>query len=495
MSKINKAISPGGRPADASHFSTSTTSNWVARSGGLPTYILEVAHALIRSGHSESSAIATAVATMKRWAAGANHVRPQVQAAAAKALAEWEAMRAKAHVSKGEILGKMTDEEFAQYIEDSGIAKKFFSTDRRKKLAAKGHALEDGSYPIENVHDLQNAAILAQSGHGDVAAAKKLIARRAKELGVKDPLAKAEHVPGTPYRYRHGWIPVAGDVHEIKAAGPGSFDRRIHILQHDERTGTTKVKTVEGINKNGKWRTFAQKTHVIATNRLADQLSRSTKIKSGSIAHDELPHGGYGKTYRGKADGGWSVSHPQGVSVLTPKQRAEFMAQRRGVQKNEITDKEFAELSAWVEDPDDPDASIAKAEFSLSGEISKVDDDKHLVFGWASIGIRSNGDVLVDKQGDVIDDPDEIEKAAYNFVLHSRDGGEMHVRKGVSTLVESFVITPEKRKAMGIPDGVLPQSGWWTGFRVNDDDVWKAIKSGKYRQFSVHGKGQRKRID
>lgn len=165
------------------------------------------------------------------------------------------------------------------------------------------------------------------------------------------------------------------------------------------------------------------------------------------------------------------------------------------VSKLHISNEEFLELSKMVEDPDDPDASIAKAEFSLSGEISKIDDDKHLVFGWASIGIRSNGDVLVDKQGDVIDDPDEIEKAAYNFVLHSRDGGEMHVRKGVSTLVESFVITPEKRKAMGIPDGVLPQSGWWTGFRVNDDDVWKAIKSGKYRQFSVHGKGQRKRID
>jgi len=93
------AITPGGRVGDAAPFSTSTTDNWVARAGGLPTYIREVAHALVRSGHSESDAIATAVATMKRWAAGLGNVRPQVQAAAAKALAEWEAKRGAAHVN------------------------------------------------------------------------------------------------------------------------------------------------------------------------------------------------------------------------------------------------------------------------------------------------------------------------------------------------------------------------------------------------------------
>jgi hypothetical protein len=58
----------------------------------------------------------------------------------------------------------------------------------RKKLAEAGNALSDGSYPIEDEHDLKSAAILAQSGHGDVEGAKRLIGRRAKELGVKNPL-------------------------------------------------------------------------------------------------------------------------------------------------------------------------------------------------------------------------------------------------------------------------------------------------------------------
>ena len=111
-------------------------------------------------------------------------------------------------------------------------------------------------------------------------------------------------------------------------------------------------------------------------------------------------------------------------------------------------------------------------EFDLTGDISKSDDDKQLVFGWMSIAKRANGDVVVDKQGDVLDDIDAMETVAYDFVLNSRDGGEMHIRKGVSTLVESFFSTPEKWKAMGIPEGILP-IGWWGGFHVNDSEVWK----------------------
>ena len=62
------------------------------------------------------------------------------------------------------------------------------SADERRKAAGEGNALPDGSYPIRNAKELNSAAVLARSGHGDVAGAKKLIARRAKELGVANPL-------------------------------------------------------------------------------------------------------------------------------------------------------------------------------------------------------------------------------------------------------------------------------------------------------------------
>jgi hypothetical protein len=74
------------------------------------------------------------------------------------------------------------------------IQKKFHSAANRRKLAASGNALPNESYPISDTEDLKNAATLARSGHGDVGAAKRLIARRAKELGAKNPLADDDKV-------------------------------------------------------------------------------------------------------------------------------------------------------------------------------------------------------------------------------------------------------------------------------------------------------------
>lgn len=54
----------------------------------------------------------------------------------------------------------------------------------RDKLAAKNHALPDGSYPIPDLAHLHAAAILAASHHGDWKAAQELIRKRAVELGV-----------------------------------------------------------------------------------------------------------------------------------------------------------------------------------------------------------------------------------------------------------------------------------------------------------------------
>lgn len=68
------------------------------------------------------------------------------------------------------------------------VQKKFHSAENRRKLAAQGKALPNESYPIEDKEDLKNAATLARSGHGDVSAARRLIARRARALGAKNPL-------------------------------------------------------------------------------------------------------------------------------------------------------------------------------------------------------------------------------------------------------------------------------------------------------------------
>lgn len=90
------AISPGGRPINYATLNKSPKKNWVENAGGLPAYVRGVARGIAKShgGNVTSRDIAIAIARMKVWAAGGGHVSPAVQAAAAKAVAQWEAMKA-----------------------------------------------------------------------------------------------------------------------------------------------------------------------------------------------------------------------------------------------------------------------------------------------------------------------------------------------------------------------------------------------------------------
>lgn len=129
--------------------------------------------------------------------------------------------------------------------------------------------------------------------------------------------------------------------------------------------------------------------------------------------------------------------------------------------------------------------NILKSRF----KIMKSDDEKMLAFGWASVSMRVNGELIEDWQEDIVE-PEELEKAAYNFVELYREGGEMHERGGTAVLIESVVFTEEKMKAIGIPKGTLP-IGWWIGFKVLDEDVWEKVKDGTYPMFSIEGEAER----
>lgn len=145
-------------------------------------------------------------------------------------------------------------------------------------------------------------------------------------------------------------------------------------------------------------------------------------------------------------------------------------------------------------------APMAKADETASSvtwdvEFSKVDDDKHEVFGWASV-VEMDGKPVVDRQGDWIT-PEEIEKAAYKYVLDSRKGGHQHKRDGeapfhASNMIESIVFTPEKIAKMGLPDD-FPR-GWWVGYKVHDDETWGKVKRGEVTGFSIHGSGKRVQV-
>lgn len=65
------------------------------------------------------------------------------------------------------------------------LTERKFSEERREKLADKGFAMNDGSYPIETEKDLKNA-IKAHGRAKDIEATKKHIFKRAKALGKED---------------------------------------------------------------------------------------------------------------------------------------------------------------------------------------------------------------------------------------------------------------------------------------------------------------------
>lgn len=117
--------------------------------------------------------------------------------------------------------------------------------------------------------------------------------------------------------------------------------------------------------------------------------------------------------------------------------------------------------------------------------IVKIDDDNHLVFGWANVSIRASGEVVVDSHDDVID-PDTLEAAAYLFTLSFRDTGVMHQGESVGKLVESFFVNPDKLTKMGLPSDALA-TGWWVGFHIENDEVWNLVKNGTYSMFSIQG--------
>lgn len=117
--------------------------------------------------------------------------------------------------------------------------------------------------------------------------------------------------------------------------------------------------------------------------------------------------------------------------------------------------------------------------------IMKVDDDRRLVFGWASVSIAKDGTQVVDREGDMID-PRDLEDAAYAFVLDFGEANVNHAGPVVGRVVESFVSTPDKLKALGLAEDALPV-GWWAGWFIEDDVAWQGVKDGTYKSFSIEG--------
>lgn len=127
--------------------------------------------------------------------------------------------------------------------------------------------------------------------------------------------------------------------------------------------------------------------------------------------------------------------------------------------------------------------------FEISVDINKLNTEQQIVYGWASV-TDEGGEVVTDTQGDQIDIAD-LSKAAHEFMLAHRVGGDMHQTLGIGQVVESLVFTSEVQEALGIN---LNKQGWWIGMKIHDGDVWKRVKDGELGAFSIGGRAQREEI-
>jgi phage head maturation protease len=115
---------------------------WHRKGVQLPPYVQHVAHHLIAQGMDESRAIGEAVGIVKNWAEGhdghGHQVHPDVQAAASKNIAQWEAL--KAHSS-----GKAR----RSAVTDMTVNQRADSRAQRPELYR--------SYPLEDAHVVTRA--------------------------------------------------------------------------------------------------------------------------------------------------------------------------------------------------------------------------------------------------------------------------------------------------------------------------------------------------
>jgi hypothetical protein len=157
----------------------------------------------------------------------------------------------------------------------------------------------------------------------------------------------------------------------------------------------------------------------------------------------------------------------------------------------------YADFDACVaanSDKADPKAFCASiqqdTEKALAADraILKVDEEQRMVFGWASVAMMKADEPVVDLQNDTID-AHTLEKAAYDYVRRYRIVNDMHKGAAVGDLVESFVVTPEKLKAMGLECKTAPAVGMWVGYKL-DETEWAAFKRGERPMFSIEGEAE-----
>jgi len=144
-------------------------------------------------------------------------------------------------------------------------------------------------------------------------------------------------------------------------------------------------------------------------------------------------------------------------------------------------------LAMRREKPDEPMWAISLSEGpqvkKWTVPILKVDEEKRLVYG---VVLKPN---VPDSQNDVAT-PEEIERAAHEFLRRSRLIDYQHERvldENEAVPVESY-IAPQDLHWDGY---TVPKGAWVMVTHIPSDTIWKEVKEGRLRSYSIRGFGRR----
>lgn len=169
-----------------------------------------------------------------------------------------------------------------------------------------------------------------------------------------------------------------------------------------------------------------------------------------------------------------------------PQARANFRARHSCDTATDKTSARYWSCRMWE---DDVSVTEMTNKIEMEGQIVKQLDEERLAFGWAYVS-TVKGEISMDHSGEFIR-PDQIAKAATNFMLSMRTAKAMHTGGKIGEVVHSMPLTNEIAKALGIQSD---REGWLVAIKVYDDQVWQDVKSGKLAAFSIGGRALKEMV-
>jgi hypothetical protein len=125
-------------------------------------------------------------------------------------------------------------------------------------------------------------------------------------------------------------------------------------------------------------------------------------------------------------------------------------------------------------------------------ELKEIDSEKKILMGAALVPDKQIYRVNEKTKEEyyIYFSADTVRKASELFLMNSNQNNATYEHdkklKGMS-VVESWIIEDEKHDKSVKYGFSLPKGTWMISMKVNNDDVWKDVKEGKVKGFSIEG--------